>query len=175
MSESHGSLSRRDFFAASGLAATAVAATGSGLAATTTPKAPVSPVVVTKIPTYSEDLVAHFDKIFDQLGGLPQVKGKTVAIKINGVGGAGFDGLSAGQTTAVHPSLCTALVVALGKQGAKRVRILESSGREGSLLEDRLLQAGWDVNALKTAGPIVEFEDTNGLGQAKQYSTLKVK
>jgi hypothetical protein len=55
------------------------------------------------------------------------------------------------------------------------VRILESNGREGALLEDRLLAGGWDVNALKTAAPVVEFEDTNGLGQGKQYATLKVK
>ena len=162
-------------FAVSGLAAGAIAATRAGLAAPAV-SAPTAPVAVAKVASYTEDLVGHFEKMFDQIGGLGnQVRGKTVGIKINGVGGAGFDGLSAGQTTAVHPNLVTALVVVLGKNGAKRVRILESSGREGALLEDRLLQGGWDINAIKTAAPIVEFEDTNGMGQGKQYATLKVK
>ena len=63
-----------------------------------------------------------------------------------------------------------------GKLGAKRVRILESAGRKaGAMLEDKLLSGGWDVNAIKGAAPVVEFEDTNGLGEGKQYSTLKVK
>ena len=31
------------------------------------------------------------------------------------------------------------------------------------------------MNAIKNAAPLVEFEDTNGLGFGKQYSTFKVK
>ena len=85
--------------------------------------------------------------------------------------------MTAGQTSWVHPNVVGALTAVFAKQGAKRIRILESTFRKkyGTPLEDTLLNDGWDVNGIKNAASIVEFEDTNGLGSAKQYSTLKVK
>jgi uncharacterized protein (DUF362 family) len=47
--------------------------------------------------------------------------------------------------------------------------------KPGYKLEDKLLSGGWDVNAIRNAAPIVEFEDTDKPGQAKQFSLLKVK
>jgi uncharacterized protein (DUF362 family) len=70
-----------------------------------------------------------------------------------------------------------ALVAVFGKLGAKRIRLLESTTRkkQNAPLEDAMLQDGWDVEAIRNAAPLVELEDTNGLGQGKQYSILPVK
>jgi uncharacterized protein (DUF362 family) len=139
--------------------------------------APTAPVSVAKVRGYDEDLTAQFEKMFDQIGGIGKlVQGKTVAMKLNLTGGGRFEGYTAGQTHWVHPRVVGALTAVFGKLGARRVRILESAGRkDGAMLEDKLLSGGWDVGAIKNAAPAVEFEDTNGLGQGKRYSTLKVK
>jgi len=173
MSVSNDGFSRRDLFALSGLAAGAFSAASAEAAAS----APVSPVSVAKVRSYDEDLVAQFTTMFDQIGGIGKlVQGKTVAMKLNLTGGGRFEGLTAGQTHWVHPRVVGALTAAFGKLGAKRIRLLESAGRkQGAMLEDKLLSGGWDVNAIKGAAPLVEFEDTNTLGEGKQYSTLKVK
>ena len=133
---------------------------------------------IAKVRSYEEDLVAQFRTMFDQVGGIgSQVQGKTVGIKVNLTGGNRFEGYTAGDTHWVHPRVVGAVTAALGQLGAKRIRILESAGgrRPDAKLEDKLLQGGWDVATLKNAAPLVEFEDTNGLGFGKQYSTFKVK
>ncbi len=172
MEHDRGGFSRRDLFAGAAL----VSAAGARAAAPAH-STPTAPVAVAKVAGYDEDLVAQFQKMFDQIGGIGSlVRGKTVAMKLNLMGGGGFEGYTPGQTSQVHPNLAIALTTALGKLGARRVRLLESSGRkEGAPLEDKLLRSGWDVNAIKNAAPVVEFEDTNGLGQGKKYSVLKVK
>lgn len=173
------SLTRRGWLAVSGLAAGALSATRAHAA----PQAPVrtapsAPVSVAKVKSYDEDLVAQFKTMFDQVGGIGrQVSGKTVGIKVNLTGGNRFEGYTAGDTHWVHPRVVGAVTAVLGQLGAKRIRILESAGgrRPDAKLEDKLLQGGWDVNALKNAAPVVEFEDTNGLGFGPQYATFKVK
>jgi len=83
MTDNHGTLSRRNVFAVSGLAAGALAASRAAEAEPAA-SAPALPVSVAKVRTYEEDLVAQFEKMFDQLGGLAsQVRGKTVAMKLN--------------------------------------------------------------------------------------------
>ena len=180
MATNHGSVSRRDLFALSGLAAGALVA-GKGEAAVKAVKAPVSPVAVAKVTGYDADLRAQVETMFDQLGGLGnQVRGKTVAMKVNLTGTSGRGrrvGLSAGQTSWVHPNVVAALTAVFGKLGAKRIRILESSSRRdlSTPLEDAVLMDGWDVNLIKSAAPNVEFEDTNWAGDGGKYSTLKVR
>jgi uncharacterized protein (DUF362 family) len=177
MEDVRGSFSRRDLLAVSGLAAGALAVKRASAGVV----APTSPVSVAKVVSYDLDLVAQFEQMFDQIGGIgQQVRGKTVAMKVNlsGASGRGRQvGLTAGQTSWVHPNVVGALTAVFAKLGARRIRILESTFRKkyGTPLEDTLLNDGWDVNAIKSAASIVEFEDTNGLGSAKQYSTLKVK
>ena len=180
-------LTRRDWLALSGLAAGAMAVqtidarqTNARPAADarTASTAPSEPVSVAKVRSYDDDLPAQFRKMFDQIGGIDnQVKGKTVGIKVNLTGDGRFPGYTAGDTHWVHPRVVGAAVAAFGALGAKRVRILESceSRKRNYKLEDKLLQGGWDVNAIRNAAPLVEFEDTNNLGQAKQYSLLKVQ
>ena len=179
MKDAHGNLTRRDWLAVSGLAASALSATRAQAApqgpARTPPAAPVS---IAKVRSYDEDLVAQFKTMFDQVGGIgSQVQGQTVGIKVNLTGANRFEGYTAGDTHWVHPRVVGAVTTVLGQLGAKRIRILESAGgrRPDAKLEDKLLQGGWDVAALKNAAPLVEFEDTNGLGYGKQYSTFKVK
>jgi uncharacterized protein (DUF362 family) len=178
MKDAHGNLTRRDWLAVSGLAASALSAARAQAApqppARTTPAAAVA---VAKVASYDEDLVAQFRKMFDQVGGIQnQVQGKTVAIKVNLSGGNRFEGYTAGETHWVHPKVVGAVTAVLGQLGAKRIRILESAGgrRRDGKLEDKLLQGGWDVAALRNAAPLVEFEDTDGLGFGKQYSSFKV-
>jgi len=180
MEVSRNTLSRRNLLAVSGLAAGAWAARRAD-ADVPPPSALVAPVSVANHLTYDLDLVAQFERMFDQIGGIGQlVRGKTVGMKLNlsGAEGTGREvGATAGQTHWVHPNVVGALTTVFSKLGARRVRLFESTFRKkyGAPLEDTLLNDGWDVSSIKNAAPIVEFEDTNGLGQGKQYSTLKVK
>ncbi len=175
-------LTRRDWLALSGLAAGAMAlGPAKARSEERTPAStagPVEPVSVAKVRNYDEDLTAQFRQMFDQIGGIGnQVKGKTVGIKVNLTGGGRFPGYAAGDTHWVHPRVVGAVVAAFGALGAKRIRILEGaeSRKRGYKLEEKLLSGGWDVNAIRNAAPLVEFEETDAVGQAKQYSLLKVQ
>ncbi len=180
MKNAHTSLSRRNLLSLSGIAVGAWVVDRVGITAST-PSVPTAPVSVAKVASYDMDLVAQFERMFDELGGIGHlVRGKTVAMKLNMTGASGRGrrvGISAGQTTWVHPNVVAALVAVFGKLGAKRIRLLESTTRrkQNAPLEDAMLQDGWDINAIKSAAPLVELEDTNGLGQGKQYSILQVK
>jgi uncharacterized protein (DUF362 family) len=171
-------VTRRDWLALSGLAAGALAVRSAAEESRPVPAGPAEPVSVAKVRSYDEDLTAQLKKMFDQIGGIGnQVKGKTVGIKVNLTGGGGFPGYTAGDTHWVHPRVVGAVVAVFGALGAKRIRILESAGgrKPGYKLEDKLLSGGWDVAAIRNAAPLVEFEDTNALGEGKQYSLLKVQ
>lgn len=103
------------------------------------------------------------------------MQNKTVSLKLNLTGGPTnrLNGAAPGLTHMVHPKVLEATVHLMGRAGAKRVRILESSWGP-RLLEDSMAASGFDVKSLKTAAPLVEFENTNFLGQAKTYSRFKV-
>jgi uncharacterized protein (DUF362 family) len=170
-------VTRRDWLALSGLALGAMAVRPAE-GEQTVPTGPAEPVSVAKVRSYNEDLTAQVRQMFDQIGGIgSQVKGKTVGIKINLTGGGHFPGYTTGDTHWVHPRVVGAAVAAFGALGAKRIRILEgaASRKRGYTLEDKLLSGGWDLAAIRNAAPLVEFEDTDPVGQAKQYSLLKVR
>ncbi|HST12580.1 MAG TPA: DUF362 domain-containing protein [Terriglobales bacterium] len=170
-------VTRRDWLALSGLAVGAMV-TRPSQAEQAVSTGPLEPVSVAKVRNYDEDLTTQFRKMFDQIGGIGnQVKGKTVGIKVNLTGDGRFPGYTSGDTHWVHPHVVGAAVAAFGSLGAKRIRILENceSRKRGYKLEDKLLSGGWDVAAIRNAAPLVEFEDTNLLGQGKQYSLLKVR
>lgn len=167
-------LTRRDWLAVSALASGVLSGTPARAAA----PAPAMPVSIAKIHGYDQDLVSQFRTMFDQVGGIgSEVRGKTVAIKVNLTGGNRFDGFQPGDTHWVHPNVVGAVTAVLGQLGAKRIRILEGAGgrRRDFPLEDKLLQGGWDVAAIKNAAPLVEFENTDGLGSGRQYSSFKVR
>ncbi len=174
-----GGISRREFLAYSSAAA-GMLASGGAIASPRIVAAPTAPVAVSRVSGYDQDLVAEFDRMFDLLGGIGHlVRGKTVGIKLNLTGASGKGrrtNMSAGQSTWVHPNVVGALTASIGKQGAKRIRLLESVSRKGfGALEDAMLQDGWDVEAIRNAAPKVEMEDTNGIGEGQKYSILPVK
>jgi uncharacterized protein (DUF362 family) len=156
---------RREFIAA---------ATGAALARATPP---TSPVAIARCNGYEDDPVAKLQQLFDQLGGLDGcVRGKTVTVKLNLTGSPSnrFQGLAPGNTHWVHPKLVGACCHLLGRAGAKRIRLVESGSVPADSLEEYVLNAGWDVRAIRSSASVVEFERTNNLGKGKQYARLKV-
>ena len=141
------------------------------------PDAPTAPVSVAKCPSYDADVTATLATMFDQIGGLDRiVKGKTVTIKLNLTGSPGlrFKGRPLGVTHYTHPKLVGATAYLMGRAGAKRIRFVESGWALSGPLEEYMLDSGWNVRALASAAPNVEFENTNNLGKGKRYARLKV-
>lgn len=137
---------------------------------------PVSPVAVVKARGYDQALQEAVDRLFDLLGGLGRlVKGKTVTIKLNLTGSPShrFEGRPLGSTHYVHPQLVGAVVHAMGRAGARRVRLVESCWATGGPMEEFLLDCGWPVRALAGAAPQVEFENTNNRGKHPRYARFK--
>jgi len=162
------SITRRQWLAASG---TALGAMAAGPLNAFAP--PASSVSIAKCAGYSE-VTARLAGQFDQIGGIGSlVRGKTVAMKLNLTGDGRYPGYNQGQTYWVHESVVGALCHLFGQAGARRIRVLEGT-YEGESVEDKMLDAGWNVKAIRNAAPLVEFEQTNTLGSGKRYSRLKV-
>ncbi|MBI3665344.1 MAG: DUF362 domain-containing protein [Acidobacteria bacterium] len=141
------------------------------------PPAPAGVVSIAKCPSYDENLVAELGAMFDQIGGIATlVGGKTVTIKLNLTGSPSlrYGAYAPGVTHYVHPKLVGACCHLLGRAGARRIRLVESCWASADALEEYMLDAGWNLKALESAAPLVEFENTNALGQGKRYSRLKV-
>lgn len=166
--------SRRQFLGAMGGAALGTALTpGINFAQ----QAPSSKVVIEKCDNYTSELLPTLTKIFDQLGGLgSMVRNKTVAIKINMVGGA-FERVAFKpheETFWTHPKVVGAVTHLLGKAGARRVRILEGSWSSSDPLEEYMMEVGWKPQDIASAAKLVEFENTNVVGRAKGYKRITV-
>lgn len=141
------------------------------------PQAPSAPVSIFKCASYDEDLTAGLAAIFDQLGGIEKlVRNKTVTVKVNMTGSPGqrVQGRAPAVTHYTHPKLLGAAAHLFGRAGAKRVRFAESSWATAGPLEETMLDSGWNVRSLKSAAPVVEFENTNALGLGKKYARFKV-
>src|SRR5580658_1896769 len=142
-----------------------------------TPDAPTAPVSIAKCASYNDDVTATLATMFDQIGGLERiVKNKTVTVKLNLTGSPGLrlKGRPLGVTHYTHPKVVGATAYLMGRAGAKRIRFVESGWALSGPLEDYLLDSGWNVRALVSAAPGVEFENTNNLGKGKRYARLKV-
>jgi uncharacterized protein (DUF362 family) len=164
---------RREFLGAAGFAAGALLAPSAFLRANT---APASRVAIGLCQEYNSQVLDTLTRMFDQLGGLHKlVNGKTVAIKLNmtGRGDNLLDNLAVGMTTWPHPEVVGATVHLLGKAGAKRIRLLESPSTSGSL-ENFMASVHWNPQDFSSAARRVEFENTNGLGSAKEYARFMV-
>jgi len=141
------------------------------------PEAPTAPVAIAKCPSYNDDVTAKLATMFDQIGGLDRiVRGKTVTIKLNLTGSPGIrlQGKPLGITHYTNPKVVGSTAYLMGRAGAKRIRFVESGWALSGPLEEYLLDSGWNVRALTSAAPGVEFENTNNLGKGKRYSRLKV-
>ncbi len=140
--------------------------------------ATVRPIVaVARCRTYGPELIPTLQVMFDQLGGLERfVKGKTVAIKINLTGSPTYrlGYLPLGDTHYTHPQVIGATVYLMGRAGAKRIRLLESPWATADPIEEYLFRANWEPRDILGAAPNVEFENTNYLGNSKQYSRMHV-
>jgi uncharacterized protein (DUF362 family) len=165
-------LNRRQFI--QGLSA---AVTGAYLYPTATSLAtftPTAPVSAAKCLTYSSDVLSTLEAMFDQLGGLQRVvKGKTVAVKLNLTGRATdrVKGLPVEQTHWAHPQVVGATVHLLGKAGARRIRLPESTMAPGGSLEEFLREAKWQRRNFASAASGVEFENTNFAGPGKKFAS----
>jgi len=115
--------------------------------------------------------------MFDQLGGLQRlVANKTVTIKLNLTGSPAlrFQGKPLGVTHYSHPKTIGAMLHVMGNAGAKRIRLVESAAATAGPLEEYMLDSGWNVRALQSAAPKVEFENTNAKGKSRKYARVKV-
>lgn len=160
-------LSRREL-----LAALAAAAPLSGQRS-----APAAPVAVARCRDYGAELGVALERLFDQLGGLGRlVKGKTVAVKLNLTGSPTYrmGHRPLGMAQWVHPNAIGQTVRLLAKAGARRIRLLESPWSTAEPLEEYMLAANWEPQALVNAAPRVEFENTNYLGTGKEYVRFPV-
>ncbi len=165
---------RREFLSTAGLAAAAFATQPTSLFAQ---PAPASSVAVGLCPEYNPQVIDVLSTMFDQLGGLEGlVRGKTVAIKLNmtGLPTTRLRYLPAEMTHWVHPQVIWAVTSLLEKAGARRIRLLESAWSTSEPLEEFMINSGWRPEQLQNAARRVEFENTNFLGKAKNYSRLMV-
>jgi uncharacterized protein (DUF362 family) len=135
---------------------------------------PTSPVAIARCRNYGPEFEATLRRMFDQIGGLsPLVKGKTVAIKLNLTGNPVNFPERYDMPFRTHPGTVLAVVHLMARAGARRIRILESFFPAS---QDLALWAryGIDVQAIGNVGCRVEWENVQNLGQAKQYTRLKV-
>jgi uncharacterized protein (DUF362 family) len=170
-----GQINRREFIQGFGAAAAGFYLCPSNLSAVTS--APTAPVAVAKCETYGPEVRATLATMFDQLGGLERlVKGKTVAIKLNLTGSPTepLRGMPMGLTTWVHPEVVGATISLLGKAGARRVRLVESTAHPTKSFQEFIADAQWNPRDFASAASGVEFENTNYAGPSEKYARLIV-
>ena len=141
------------------------------------PQAPASPVAIQRCESYEPKVVREqLNACLKLIGGLGDlVRGKTVTIKVNLTGStAPACGMPAIRTYHTHPAVVAAVCAALADGGAKQIYVVESFYfREPC--EQALNAAGWDCDAIKSAGDHrVAFENTRNRGSWPAYSRLKV-
>jgi uncharacterized protein (DUF362 family) len=132
-------------------------------------------VAIVRCGGYGKEVKAALEQSFDLLGGIGRlVRDMTVTVKIN-LTGSKFDstlGRPVGESYMTHPATVMAMVAAFFSAGARRVRLVESTNLRQPL-EKTLVEAGFDLNALRALGN-VEAEDTRNLGKGRDYATFKV-
>jgi uncharacterized protein (DUF362 family) len=134
-------------------------------------------VAIGKAASYHDDVTTKLSTMFDQLGGIEApVKNKTVTVKLNltGTPTNRMGGRPPGFTHWSNPAVAGAAANLFGRAGATRIRFVESSANTTKPLEETLAEAEWDVKALQGTAPVVEFENTVGLGKGKKYSRFPV-
>ncbi|MBL8238831.1 MAG: DUF362 domain-containing protein [Bryobacterales bacterium] len=139
--------------------------------------APIAPVAIQRCRTYGAGLEPTMRRLFDGIGGLGRlVNNKTVAIKVNLTGRPSqrLGHAPAELAHWTHPRVIGMAMHLMNEAGAKRIRILESPWSTTDPLEEYMMEAGWDPSLILNAAKKVEFENTNYLGNAKQYTRFKV-
>ena len=167
--------SRRTFLRVAAAAPLAIAGRSLAHAAAGTSLARGATVAIARARSYGPEAAAALRQSVRLLGGLgPLVRGKTVAVKVN-LTGWPFQpvaGRAPGETFVTHGDTAGALAALLADAGARRIRFLDSVAT-ALPFEEAVAAAGWDVRAVRAAGP-VEFENTRNLGSGRRYAQLKV-
>jgi uncharacterized protein (DUF362 family) len=134
-------------------------------------------VAIVNCISYGSDAAKALNEAFDLLGGIGRlVRHKTVTVKVNlTTASRNFESLfdrPAGETYVTHGDTAASLAAIFLREGAHRVRFVESSPfREP--LEEVSARAGWDVPSILNLGR-VEFENTRNLGKSDRYARLTV-
>ncbi len=140
-------------------------------------QAPTSPVAIQRCESYDTKVVrGQLDAALKLIGGLGDlVRGKTVTVKLNLVGGLSPAlGMPAIRTYHTHPNVAAALCAILVDAGAKQIVLAESFFFRDPP-EKALPPVGWDIEAIQAAGDHrVTFENTHNRGTWPAYSRLKV-
>ncbi|MBZ5584316.1 MAG: DUF362 domain-containing protein [Acidobacteriia bacterium] len=161
-------LSRRELLAGAGGLALAAAAGGQ------TQPAPVSPVAIARCRSYDKEFDDALSSSLDKIGGIGSlVKGKTVAVKLNLTGNITRFPNRPDLPYRNEPATVLSLARQLARAGAARIRFIEAffPAKQDLELWGRY---GLDVNAINNVGCKVEWENTQNMGQAKQYTRMKV-
>jgi len=146
------------------------------MAAIRTPAAnpPTFPVAILRCRSFGQEFYESLKRSFDLIGGIgPLVKGKTVAIKLNLTGNPARFPERADMPYRTNPQTVLAAAQLISNAGAKRIRILEAFFPASQEME-LWARYGLDVNAINNVGCEVEWENTQNLGRAKQYTRMKV-
>lgn len=140
--------------------------------------APSARTAIARCRTYdSSEVLAAMSTMCDQIGGLGRlVANRTVTIKVNLTGPSSdrVRGRLPGSTHYTHPQTVAAMCSLLDKAGARRIRIVEGAFASSGLLEEMLLNSGWNMRALGNAAKNIEFENTNVRGKGGPYRRVKV-
>jgi len=135
---------------------------------------PASPVAIARCATYDQKMFQTLSGLMNQIGGIGGlVKGKTVAVKLNLTGNVTRYPVQPEMPYRNHPATVLAVAQLLSNAGAQRIRIIEAFFPASQELE-LWARYGLDVKAISNVGCKVEWENTQNLGQAKQYKRLKV-
>ncbi len=136
--------------------------------------APVSTVAIARCQSYQDDLYNKLDRMFDKIGGIgPLVKNKTVALKLNLTGNPKRFPVDPAFPYRNQPDTVLATVRLLARNGARRVRMIETffPARQDMELWDRY---GLDIASINNAGCKVEWENAQNLGQGSKYVRVSV-
>jgi hypothetical protein len=161
-------LSRRELLAGAGGLAAARLAKGQ------TQPAPASPVAIARCRAYDRTFDDALSASLDKIGGIGSLaEGKTVAVKLNLTGNITRYPNRPELLYRNEPSTVLSLARQLARAGAARIRLIESFFPAKQDLE-LWARYGLDVNAIDNVGCKVEWENTQNMGQAKQYTRMKV-
>jgi uncharacterized protein (DUF362 family) len=131
-------------------------------------------VAVARCATYDQEMFRTLGALMNQIGGIGGlVKGKTVAVKLNLTGNVTRYPVRPEMPYRNHPATVLAVAQLLANAGAQRIRIIEAFFPAAQELE-LWARYGLDVKAISNVGCKVEWENTQNLGQAKEYKRLKV-
>jgi len=135
---------------------------------------PTSPVAIARCATYNQEMFQTMARLMSQIGGIGGlVKGRTVAVKLNLTGNPTNFPERPDLPYRTHPATVLALAQLLSDAGAQRVRIIESFFPASQELE-LWARYGLDVKAISNVGCKVEWENVQNMGQARQYTRMKV-